>query len=471
MKSKFILMLAVAFTLQVQSIRASVQNEQQDTVRIHEELYSEEMLKCLEPTYEDGILAASPWNGNWFVNLSGGASAFMGKPLGCEDLFGRMKPTLSISLGKWFTPSVGGRLKYQGWQFINSEIGTNDFQYLHADFLWNILGYRYGKQEDVRWGIIPFAGVGLIHNKGNGKKPFTISYGIQGQYRFSKRVAVTMELSNAMTFEDFDGYGRNGKFGGDNLLTLSAGLSITIGKAGWKRVVNPQPYIRQNEWLVDYANSLTEANRGYKSLHDKDSRTIAELRKILEIEGLLEDYAHLFDESDEYIRTSYPKNNYSGLNSLRARLKNKQWDGKSPLVPKTRIGNNEKTEMADSISSGDFLALMQDGKICIGSPIYFFFRLGTSNLTNSSQLVNLDALAKVVKQYGLAVKVAGAADSATGTTDINDRLSCSRAEYISKELQRRGISKEAISEVHDGGIDEYAPDEANRHTRVTLHFK
>lgn len=471
MKSKFILMLAVAFTLQVQSISASVQHGQQDAVRIHEGLYSEEMLKCLEPTYEDGVLTSSPWNGNWFVNLSGGASAFMGKPLGCEDLFGRMKPTLSISLGKWFTPSVGGRLKYQGWQFINSEIGTNDFQYLHADFLWNILGYRYGKQEDVRWGIIPFAGVGLIHNKGNGKKPFTISYGIQGQYRFSKRVAVTMELSNAMTFEDFDGYGRNGKFGGDNLLTLSAGLSITIGKAGWKHVVNPQPYIRQNEWLVDYANSLTEANRGYRSLYDKDGRTIAELKKILEIEGLFKDYGHLFDELEEHTETSCPKNDYSGLNSLRARLKNRQRDGKKPLVPKAPIGNRAQSDMADSISSGDYQVLMQDGKICIGSPIYFFFRLGTSNLTDSSQLVNLDALAKVVKQYGLAVKVIGAADSATGNAALNNSLSASRADYIYSELQKRDIAQNVITKISKGGIDDYSPDEANRHTKVLLYFK
>ncbi len=311
----------------------------------------------------------------------------------------------------------------------------------------------------------------MMHNKENGHKPFAISYGIQAQYRFSKRIALTMELSNATTFEDFDGYGTTNKFGGDNLLSLSVGLSVTIGKAGWERMVNATPYIRQNEWLIDYANALHESNGRYVSLHDKDSRTIAELRKILEIEGLLETYGNLFDEDDETLLRTYPKNDYSGLNSLRSRMKNRYVNGRTPVIKQTAVGMGDSTEVADSLDANDYILLLQNGQECIGSPIYFFFDLGTTKLTDSSQLVNLDALAKVAKKYGLAIRVVGAADSATGNTVINNTLSTSRAEYIYSELLKRDIAQDMITKISEGGIDDYTPDEANRHTRVLLYFK
>lgn len=91
------------------------------------------------------------------------------------------------------------------------------------------------------------------------------------------------------------------------------------------------------------------------------------MKKILEIEGLLDKYSHLFDDDDAFDGNRYPKNNYSGLNSLQARLKNRKWDGKSPL-------DGKGTQSADTIPlcAGQdtlcmqYLARMQNGKECIG---------------------------------------------------------------------------------------------------------
>ena len=90
------------------------------------------------------------------------------------------------------------------------------------------------------------------------------------------------------------------------------------------------PYIHRNELLVDYGNFLSEENRRYVGRHNQDKRTLVELKKILEIEGLLDTYSHIFD-NDDITGCRYPINNYSGLNSLRARLKHSYWDGSSPL--------------------------------------------------------------------------------------------------------------------------------------------
>lgn len=119
----------------------------------------------------------------------------------------------------------------------------------------------------------------------------------------------------------------------------------------------------------------------------------------------------------------------------------------------------------------DYLTLIQSGDICLGAPIYFFFNLGTANLVNTSQLINLDEVARIAGKYGLSVRIIGAADSATGTTTINNGLSQARANYIATELQKRGMSTGNITIVSEGGIDEYSPNEANRHTRIMLYLK
>ena len=498
MKQNIIIALAVLCSLQAS---AGVQVQQGDTVRYCEHSLSNGQFETIEPSYLDGVLITSPWNGNWFVGVSGGASAFLGSPLGCADLFDRLKPTLAISVGKWFTPSIGYRLVYQGFQFKDCELGSQDYQFFHADFLWNILGGRYYRQNTdtqlPRWGIIPFVGVGLLHNKSNGQKPFAIAYGVQGLYRISNRLAINLELSNATTFRDFDGYGKSGRLG-DNMLSLSAGLTVTIGKIGWKRAVDATPYLRQNEWLTEYTNTLLENNRDLANQHDTDARALAELKKILEIEGLLDKYGEYFITDDDTIkvRSRYPKNDYSGLNSLRERMRQKSTSG-GLTSEADCLSNNDANNRAFTISHGngrhgddyknnpqcdadttvasasspaDYFALLQSNNSCIGSPVYFFFELGTTNLTDTSQLINLDELARVAKKYGLSITVTGAADSNTGTPAINDTLSASRADLITDELQKRGIPSKRISKHSSGGINTYSPSEANRHTRIELHF-
>ena len=105
---------------------------------------------------------------------------------------------------------------------------------------------------------------------------------------------------------------------------------------------------------------------------------------------------------------------------------------------------------------------------CIGAPVYFFFTLNTARLTDVSQKLNLDELARVAKKYDLHVRVTGAADSSTGTSGINDSLSQSRADFIVSELKQRGIPAERIIKISRGGIADYLPTEANRHTKVKL---
>ena len=449
MIKKIVLILPLALSLNAQAGDAHLL----DSLVVHNA--SLEMLEPIEPSYLENITSARIWNGNWFLGISGGASAFVGSPLGCADLFDRIEPTLSVSGGKWFTPAIGGRVSFQGFKLKNSLLHTQSYKSVHADFLWNVLSHHYNIRDQPKWKIVPYIGVGIIHNEDNGNTPFAFSYGVTGQYRLSQRIHLIMELGGTTTFKDFDGRGVSNRFG-DNLMNLTAGLSFSIGKVGWKRVVDASPYIRQNEWLIEYASSLSDCNSLLAKQHNEDAESIAELKKILEIEGLLDLYKNRSTNGETALPSKklYPKNDYSGLNSLRSRLQGIQWPDNS--INGDSIQSKSSTDYKLGSSSGyqsslqGYLTELSQGKSCIDAPIFFFFELGTNHLTDASQLVNLDEIARIAKQYNLSIRICGAADSATGTSDINHRLGASRSEYIYSQLLHRGMDKSRISEVNKG---------------------
>ena len=477
-------MLCLALTAPV-----SGQSNEVDSSYMEPVVTSDVMLQSLQPTYLRNVSEGSGWDRNWFLEVKGGTSAFLGSPVGCGDLFDRLTPALQVGVGKWFTPAVGGRIEFQGCQFKNAEFATMKYQFIHADFMYNLTAFiRQNELGLSRWDVIPFLGIGMVHNsdwssgnRSGTNHPFAFAYGLEARYRITNRLHLLAELSGMTTMKNFDAIGSSSRFG-DNMLTLSAGLSVTIGKVGHKRIIDAKPYMSQNEWLLDYANGLSSRNRYLTKRVHEDEQCMAEYRKILEIEGLLDLYKdRLTDKGHTKIKSLYPKNDYSGLNSLRARLANRGWDGNPNTMPRAMQKRNgmEDTEDIYSLDSlfnnsgvtdNAYLSAMLNGQEYIGAPIYFFFHLGTDVLTEKNQVMNLDEIARVANKHGLQVKVIGAADSATGTESINDNLSRQRAEYIRRLLLDRGVDDSRVYTIYAGGIDKYSPAEANRNTCVVLSF-
>ena len=50
------------------------------------------LLMPLKPTYLKNVSEAANWGSNWFIEAKGGASAFLGSPIGCGDVFDRTMP-------------------------------------------------------------------------------------------------------------------------------------------------------------------------------------------------------------------------------------------------------------------------------------------------------------------------------------------------------------------------------------------
>ena len=209
----------------------------------------------------------------WFINPSVGVAAFIGSPLGCEDLFGRITPVFSLSAGKWFNRSVGGRVTLQGFDFINGNINHNKYLGAFMDVLWN--PSRQYSSNKVRWEFVPFIGTGLASNFTANKNNFAIHYGLQNLIRINDLLSFTLEFGGFSSFSDFDGIGSNGTLK-DNMFHITAGLTFKF-KERKNSYVKHEYYesdlYRKNIWLS-------------KENEDKD-RILAQLRKILEIKGLL----------------------------------------------------------------------------------------------------------------------------------------------------------------------------------------
>lgn len=189
----------------------------------------------------------------------------------------------------------------------------------------------------------------------------------------------------------------------------------------------------------------------------------------------------------------HPINDYEGLNSLRQRLANPSWDGKAELFRSIGTGTkiedgkivplSKKSESSDTVSPEmssatsvqesasplkPYLQQMERGEVPIGAPVFIFFRLAGTYVTDSPQLLSVNAAADLAIAQNLRVRITGAADSATGSAEKNEALAKARAEHIASLMKKRGVPDDRIEILSQGGTTSYEPLSANRNCRIEL---
>lgn len=196
---KNILMLLTG-CLAAMTVSASNIHHNTDSIYKQNTFSQEQMLLPMNPTYLKNVSEAANWGRNWFIEIKGGASAFLGSPIGCGDVFDRITPALKVGVGKWFTPAIGGRVGFQGLTFKNAEFKSMKYQFCHADLMYNLTsGLRQNEYGLSLWDIVPYVGVGMIHNAdwsdpcscgsgSDGSRPFAFTYGLEIGYRIGNRV-------------------------------------------------------------------------------------------------------------------------------------------------------------------------------------------------------------------------------------------------------------------------------------------
>ena len=189
----------------------------------------------------------------------------------------------------------------------------------------------------------------------------------------------------------------------------------------------------------------------------------------------------------------HPVNDYDGLNSLRKRLANPSWDGKLSLFESIGTGLkfedgrivplSKKPESTDTVSSETssttsvqestsplkpYLQQMERGEVPIGVPVFIFFRLAGTYVTDSPQLFSVNAAADLAIAQNLRIRITGAADSATGSAEKNESLAKARAEHVASLMKKRGVPDDRIEILSQGGTTSYEPLSANRNCRIEL---
>ena len=442
--------------LATMTISASNTYHNADSIYKQNTFSQEQMLLPMNPTYLKNVSEAANWGRNWFIEIKGGASAFLGSPIGCGDVFDRITPALQVGVGKWFTPAIGGRVGFQGLTFKNAEFKSMKYQFYHADLMYNLTsGLRQNEYGLSLWDIVPYVGVGMVHNAdwsdpcscgsgSDGSRPFAFTYGLEIGYRIGNRVKLVAGVSGLTTAQNFDNIGSSIKFK-DNMLTVSAGLSITLGKAGWKRVVDATPYIEQNAYLKDYISYMKDEN----------------IRLQKKLSG--EKDVHAFYPKNDSIARKLADDAEIGL--VDTHLQTGKCHSDSLLSADQNVSDGLISENNNALDS---IVNSGNSKITVGVPVYFFFQLNSDRLVDESQIVNLDDIAEISKAHNLKVTISGAADSATGTQSINQELAQRRARYIAQMLVDKGVSESLIHLHSFGGIDKFKANDSNRFTVVML---
>ena len=189
----------------------------------------------------------------------------------------------------------------------------------------------------------------------------------------------------------------------------------------------------------------------------------------------------------------HPVNDYDGLNSLRQRLANPSWDGKVELFRSIGTGmkvedgrivplskKTESSEIASPETSSTtsvqasasllkpYLQQLERGEVPIGAPVFIFFRLAGTYVTDSPQLLSMNAAADLAIAQNLRVRITGAADSATGSAEKNEAIAKARAEHVASLMKKRGVPDNRIEVLSQGGTALYEPLSANRNCRIEL---
>ena len=151
-------------------------------------------------------------------------------------------------------------------------------------------------------------------------------------------------------------------------------------------------------------------------------------------------------------------------------------DGKIvPLSKKSESSDTVSPETSSATSVQEsasplkpYLQQMEMGEVPIGAPVFIFFRLAGTYVTDSPQLLSVNAAADLAIAQNLRVRITGAADSATGSAEKNEALAKARAEHVASLMKKRGVPDDQIEVLSQGGTASYEPLSANRNCQIEL---
>ena len=219
-----------------------------------------------------GAYETNKFGDNWFIGAGAGVNSWLGN--GASPKAG---VAVDAFVGKWITPTVGVRM---GWKGLNDGVSAKDgytiadekFNYnsAHVDLLWNLSNLFSGYKETRTWNISVYPTFAYMNAAKN--KEFGAGIGMLNNFRLGNRVGLYLDLSALTTKADFAGISPRPKTLVGVLPSATFGLTVNLGKTGFKRhssvvpAIVPVPFTEaQYNNLQDKVNALEKENKDLKA--------------------------------------------------------------------------------------------------------------------------------------------------------------------------------------------------------------
>lgn len=222
---------------------------------------------------ENGKVVRGPYltNGfwdNWFVGVGAGVNSWAGK-----GTTGKIGLATDVYVGKWVTPTIGFRA---GWNGLKNKVEAKDgyvvekekFNYnnIHADVLWNVSNSFSGYKETRTWNVILYPTVAFM--RGGIEDELGAGFGWLNNFRICDRVNLYLDLSALITKDYFPRVSPNPNTLVGVAPSATFGVSVNLGKTGFKRQSSAMPAIvpvpfteAQYNDLKDRVNALEKENK------------------------------------------------------------------------------------------------------------------------------------------------------------------------------------------------------------------
>lgn len=210
---------------------------------------------------ENGKVVRGPYltnrfGDNWFVGVGAGVNSWMGK-----GVDGKVGIATDVFVGKWLTPSTGIR---GGWEGLKNKVvakdgytacdGTFNCNTVHMDFLWNLSNAFSGYKETRTWNVIVYPSFAYMRAQSN--QEFGVGGGLLNNFRLCDRVSLYLDLAAYGTKSNFPHVAPkpNTKLG--VLPSARFGVTVNLGKTGFKRHSSAIPAIVPVPFTEDQYNQL-----------------------------------------------------------------------------------------------------------------------------------------------------------------------------------------------------------------------
>ena len=333
---------------------------------------------------------------NWFIGVAGGANVYMGNNDAYGDFGKRISPALDVNIGKWITPVIGVRFGYNGLQAKGWGEGQTPYS----------KGLEENNIYKEKFGIANF----------HGDVMWNITNAIGG-YKETR-------VWNCIPY-------------------IGAGVTRTYGN---------DTHTNEISFTGGIYNTFRLSKRVYLTLELRQLVSNGRLDKIdynrIGVEGM--------SSATLGLAVKLGKTNFRRVKPVLAadytpyinRI-NEIEDANKNLIVENNVLQSENNDLRNREPQTVTVAGESTVK---ATPVALFFDLGKSSF-DKKELANLEFYVQnaVAVDEGKVFTIIGSADSATGSKELNQRLSEQRMQYVFDLLvDKYGISKDRLIKKADG---------------------